>query len=66
MASKRGGDTYHGGGTTIGPRNPEWFSKGSTRPSLDDGAYARIPKRTEKEQEAYEQFRMRKPRPVTE
>lgn len=29
---------FLGGGTEIGPRNPTWFSKGSTRRLPNDGA----------------------------
>jgi hypothetical protein len=46
---------YPGGGTSVGPRNSSWFTKGSTEVSRDE--IAPKPERSPKEQAEYEAFK---------
>ncbi len=56
MAKREGKGGYAGGGAVVSPKDPTWFSKGSTRLRPDERS-ASIPPRTSSEQAAYEAFK---------
>src|SRR5271166_4659326 len=55
MSKRESKGGYAGGGTVFSPKDPSWFSKGSTRVRPNDQA-ALIPDRSPSEQAAYEAF----------
>ena len=55
MIKRESGGGYTGGSTVVSPKDPSWFSKGSTRP-LPKDVVTVPPQRSPDEQRAYDAF----------
>jgi len=53
---------YHGGGTSIGPRDKDWFSEGSTKPVASESAP--VAARSPREQAEFEAFKKEREKPT--
>lgn len=61
-AAMGGKGHYHGGGTSVGPRDRDWFREGSTKPLSSESAP--VAPRSEREQAAFEAFKKEREKPT--
>jgi hypothetical protein len=62
MTKRESNGGYTGGGTVVSPKDPSWFSKGSTKLRPEERS-VRLPARGALEQAAYDAFRQQVEKP---